>query len=1555
MKLNRNPMNKTMGRRRLGYAIAATSAIPLLCAIARTAHATDDVYINPNGTLWSTTANWSDGFLPGTGDRAFVSALGITLNVDYANFPLLFLVLDAGNNAGNSTTLFQTIAADNMLSQNEWIGDSGTRPTTYLQLAATNTDTGDLSIAHSTNTAVGQYTLQGGTLTVLGSEYVGNAGAGTFNQTGGTHTIGTSSVSQNLFLGYSILSSGAFTLNGSAAHLSVDGSAYIGGSTTVSRGFGTLTIQSGNMTVSGTLKVWNGTGSVFLTGGILSLGSLDTSGNPSNFHWNGGTLTLASDLSISSTGPLGNSISIDSSKALFLQSSEIVGDISAGTLVQAGGANTVLSNLTVGNAINGTGAYTMNNAAATLTVKGVEYVGNSATGTIIGSTITQYGGAFNQSTGTHSVAGGLLLGFNPGASGSFTLGGGSLAVATTSGQFALNSEYIGYSGTGNVTQTGGTHTIGTPAGNQTLYVGFNAASLGSFTLNNNTAAATLTVNGDEIVGYNATGTRNGGTVSQYGGTFNQAAGNHTVTGGLFLAAGFGATGSFTLSGGSLATGTTNQGLNSEYVGDSGTGSFTQTGGTHTIGTPTIIQDLNIGFNTPGFGAYTLNSTTAPATLTVYGSEIIGFNATGTSSGGAITKYGGTFNQSAGNHTVARELILGSDDGSTGSFILSGGSLAVGTATGGSGLPEYIGESGTGSFIQSGGTHTLGTPAANQSLLIGTNGNTLGTYTMNNPAATLTVNGGEIVGFGGTGIFNQTAGTDTITGRLVLASVSVSTGSFSLAGGTLTVGTAGGAGNSLEYIGFSGNANFIQSGGTHTLGTPAANQFLMIGCNAASTGTYTMNNAAATFTVNGDAYLGGTNTAAGGVGLLNLSAGNATITGNLKVWPTAGMALNLTGGFLTLGSLDLSASPSTLNWTSGTLTLTGGGTGTTLFGNGLFIGSTTGSNAALNLQGGNLVVASVGTPATEFIGETGTGMLNQSGGNHTIGTPAANLNLNIGYYPSSIGTYNMSNAASTLTVNGTEIVGFGATGTSAGPIVTQYGGSFHQSAGSHTIGLNLFVAGDNGSTGSYAFSGGNLTIGAGGAEAVGLSGIGDFMQTGGTHTVGSPATPGSFLSVGYYPPAIGTYTMNSPAATLLVNGDEVVGDGATGISNASGNITTYGGSFNQIAGNHTVTSSLVVGFQSGSTGSFTLSGGSLTVVTPGVAGVTGHYECIGFSGVGTFIQSGGTNTIGSSTAFDYLFLGYTAGAIGTYTMNNPAATLNVNGIVFLGGNGSAAEGDGVLNLSAGNATIIGLLTIWNTPGTLVNLSGGTLHLTFVDNMQSFAQYSGNSLFVTGNFTNSGTASFAGTQNWSPTSSFTNTAGSASFQSNAKLYALTITGGTVDITSSKLVIEPANKSATLAALEANIANHSLIASGIPANFALALLDNALLNKTTFGGNPVDQNSLLLSEELLGDTNADGHVDLTDLSTLLNNFGSATSSWTSGNFDGQPAIDLTDLSDVLNNFGVTNPNANTKDLALSTKDFAPTPEPSSLYLLTTAFPALLRRMRSTKGSRRRALACP
>ena len=225
-------------------------------------------------------------------------------------------------------------------------------------------------------------------------------------------------------------------------------------------------------------------------------------------------------------------------------------------------------------------------------------------------------------------------------------------------------------------------------------------------------------------------------------------------------------------------------------------------------------------------------------------------------------------------------------------------------------------------------------------------------------------------------------------------------------------------------------------------------------------------------------------------------------------------------------------------------------------------------------------------------------------------------------------------------------------------------------------------------------------------------------------------------------------------------------------------------------------------------------------------------------------------------------------------------------------GNTFISDPATNIFQANATTL--------PGGLMTGSAGDVFIfnTFTNN-GTFQN--GGTLSVSTSITNSGTFTQSGPQTWSTGATFTNTNGTATFSSNAKLYGLTISAGTVDVTNSKFIIQATtNKSATLAALQQNIATHALISSTMPPNYALALIDNAALNKTTFGNNPADTNSLLLSEELLGDANIDGHVDLTDLSTVLNNFGTATPAWTSGNFDGQPTIDLTYLSAVLNNFG-------------------------------------------------------
>ena len=221
---------------------------------------------------------------------------------------------------------------------------------------------------------------------------------------------------------------------------------------------------------------------------------------------------------------------------------EYIGQNSTGTLTQGGFTNTVNNNLELGKNAGASGSYTLSDSGSgsLLSVAGNEYIGYSGTG------------AFTQTGGTNTVTGILILAANAGSSGSYSLSGGSLTVG--------DYEAVGYFGTGSFTQSGGTHTV------TALYLGSDAGASGSYTLSDSGSGSLLSVVGNEYIGYSGTG------------TFTQTGGSNTVGNDLSVGT-QGGTGSYTLSdsgSGSLSV------AGNEYIGDSGTGTFTQTGGSHTV-------------------------------------------------------------------------------------------------------------------------------------------------------------------------------------------------------------------------------------------------------------------------------------------------------------------------------------------------------------------------------------------------------------------------------------------------------------------------------------------------------------------------------------------------------------------------------------------------------------------------------------------------------------------------------------------------------------------------------------------------------------------------------------------------------------------------------------------------------------------------------------------------------------------------------------------------------------------------------------------------------------
>jgi fibronectin-binding autotransporter adhesin len=162
-----------------------------------------------------------------------------------------------------------------------------------------------------------------------------------------------------------------------------------------------------------------------------------------------------------------------------------------------------------------------NGQTATITLPGAVCasiaVGSNETSGILLMT----GGSFSSSA-TSTSLGAIWLGFNPGASGAFTL---------SDGQMSVSHQHVGQNGgTGNFYQTGGINTA------NYVCVGANMNSVGTYILS---GTGQLIASG-EILG------DNGGT-----GTFTQTGGTNTVNDNFILGDNPGSTGIYNLNGGTL--------------------------------------------------------------------------------------------------------------------------------------------------------------------------------------------------------------------------------------------------------------------------------------------------------------------------------------------------------------------------------------------------------------------------------------------------------------------------------------------------------------------------------------------------------------------------------------------------------------------------------------------------------------------------------------------------------------------------------------------------------------------------------------------------------------------------------------------------------------------------------------------------------------------------------------------------------------------------------------------------------------------------------------------
>jgi hypothetical protein len=402
---------------------------------------------------------------------------------------------------------------------------------------------------------------------------------------------------------------------------------------------------------------------------------------------------------------------------------EFIGVVGTGTLNQPSGTNTVTSDLVLGYNPGSSGTYNLSTGhhAAGTLKARNEYIGKSGSGIFIQTEGSEPGSSDN-------ICSNLYLAFNPGSSGTYELRVGALAAGF---------QYIGYSGTGTFIQTGGTNNIaGVPGA--TLYLGFASSGSGTYHLR-----------GGNLIAENI--------IINPGSALYQSGGNLTVRSSMKNYAYFG-----------LGPGGTAQ------MPDSGLdnrGTLNMTGGTLTGGGPLINNASLTGYGTiSGSSGFTNNS------LFSQGSGNLTLGNTGV-------------NENYGSMSLAPGRIFTLDSGAT---LFNRGTLALnqvnlngngalenpygGVISGPGTIGSYFNNSGGVMAVGSGTTNII-KPFGNSGLIQLTN------FTANLTGGELT-NSGTIQGWGNVGNSVTNNGTiEALGGTLAFSGSMVNN-----PGGLMTAGT-----------------------------------------------------------------------------------------------------------------------------------------------------------------------------------------------------------------------------------------------------------------------------------------------------------------------------------------------------------------------------------------------------------------------------------------------------------------------------------------------------------------------------------------------------------------------------------------------------------------------------------------------------------------------------------------------------------------------------------------------------------------------------------------------
>jgi fibronectin-binding autotransporter adhesin len=413
---------------------------------------------------------------------------------------------------------------------------------------------------------------------------------------------------------------------------------------------------------SGTTRNWSAGSSNWNTSTNWTPVGVPAAGDFVNFvNIDGVARTLTLDVNTASLGSLTIDLTSDGTTSAtnllsdaaynISANTETIGSAGNGAVLQSGGTNSMAS-LFLGQSGNGSGTYTLSNAAATLDVSGAAFIGGAGSG-VAGGT-----GVLNLSAGECTFLGPIYIGNTGGSSGTILVGNIGFNNAGV-------NEYDGNNGSGSIVQLNGSNSPGN------LYIANAVTSNSSYVLG---GGGNLFLNSNCSVGVYGTATFNqsageNSNFSYYTGTLSigQMAGSHGTyslsgTGYVnytYMNIGDGGQGIFAMSGGAVSIN------NSEIIGNTtGQGMFVQSGGDNTVGDGADSNPyLEIAAGPASTGSYIMSG----GTLTVDGNVYVGGSTTAnggsgawTINGGAATVYGtvrvygttgSTINLSSGNLTV----------------------------------------------------------------------------------------------------------------------------------------------------------------------------------------------------------------------------------------------------------------------------------------------------------------------------------------------------------------------------------------------------------------------------------------------------------------------------------------------------------------------------------------------------------------------------------------------------------------------------------------------------------------------------------------------------------------------------------------------------------------------------------------------------------------------------------------------------------------------------------------------------------------------------------------